>query len=142
MQGLNYSDNVEVSDISETSVVVSWTIEYVLEQQEYFLVYGVDEDALHLTSSSVLGHSDISLTNQAYNITLTGLTIGTDYYVAVIAEYGFTFLYSDTISFTTHDRRKMRKPFLLLYYNPICNCSSTGTSPKLQGHSKGNWTVL
>ena len=93
-----------MSEITEESAAVSWTVEYVIEQQEYYLVYGVDEDALNLTSRTVQGNPDTSLTNQTYNITLNGLTFGTEYYVIVTAVYGFTTLYSDTVSFTTIDQ--------------------------------------
>ena len=104
---LFHPDDVEVSDITEDSVIVSWTIDYVIERQEYYLVYGVDEDALNLTSYSILRDSDISLRNQSYNITLTGLFTGTDYYVFVVAEYGFSEVYSDTILFTTTEVGKL-----------------------------------
>lgn len=98
--------DVEVSEITRNTAVISWTVEYVLEQQEYSLIYGVDENSLNLTSNRILGNANTSLTNQQYSIMLTGLTMGTDYYVFVIAEYGLTTLYSDTISFRTTDNGK------------------------------------
>lgn len=82
-------------------MVITWTIEYVLEQQTYYIAYGVDSNALNETSYSIEGNSDISLVNQTYNITLDGLAYGTEYYAVVIAKYNLTTLVSETVSFTT-----------------------------------------
>ena len=97
---------MEVLNIAEDSAVISWTVEYVLEQQQYYVAYGLDEDNLNETSYSILGNSNISLRDQTYNITLDGLTTGDTYYVVVIASYGFTTIFSETVSFTTKEPGK------------------------------------
>ena len=101
------TDNVEVLEIADYSAVVSWTVEYVMEQQQYYLVYGSDENMLDDTSYFIVGNSNTSLRDQTYNITLDGLTTGTTYYVTVIATYSFTTLFSDTVSFTTREPSKL-----------------------------------
>lgn len=122
-----------MSEITRNTAVISWTVEYVPEQQEYSLIYGVDENDLNLTSHSILGNTNTSLTNQQYSIMLTGLTMGTDYYVFVIAEYGFTTLYSDTISFKTTENGKADsysiKTTIHICY--LSQNSSNGASAKL-----------
>ena len=90
---------MEVLEITHASAVVSWTVEYALEEQLYYVVYGSDEETLNQTSYSVIGSA--SLTNQTYNITLDGLRNGTTYYIIVIASFDFTILFSDTVSFMT-----------------------------------------
>ena len=101
------ADDVEVLDIDENSAVVSWTVEYVLEQQQYYLVYGSDENMLNETSYFILGNSNTSLRDLTYNIRLDGLATGDTYYVVVVASYGFTTLFSETISFTTREPGKL-----------------------------------
>ena len=122
-----------MSEIVENSVVMTWSVEYTLERQIYFVVYGVDSRALNETSYSIRGNSDTSFTDQTYNITLDGLTAGTEYYAVVVAEYGLTYLTSDTFSFTTRDfgkpssiQRYCELFALLLFIN-----SSNGATPEL-----------
>lgn len=133
---------MEVSEITRDTAAISWTVEYVLEQQEYTLYYGVDENYLNLTSYSILGNADISVRNQQYNITLTGLTMGTDYYVFVLAQYGFISLYSDTISFRTTDNGKTYTFIEYLRTFITSQYSSNGASSKLQSGPNWNWTLL
>ena len=78
-------------------------VEYILSQQEYYLEYGSDENNLNQTSDTILSESDTSLTNQAYNISLTGLERNTLYYVRVRVMIGDYIYSSDITSFTTSD---------------------------------------
>ena len=94
---------MKILDIADESAVVSWTVKYVVEQQTYYVVYGSDEDLLNDTSDLIAGHTNTSLRDQTYSITLDGLTQGTTYYAVVIASNGFTTLFSDTVSFTTSE---------------------------------------
>ena len=98
---------MEVLDINVTSAVISWTVEYVLEQQQYYLLYGFDETTLNETSYSILGNSNTSFKDLTNNITLDGLTTGDTYYVVIVASYGFTTLYSEPVSFTTREPSKL-----------------------------------
>lgn len=122
---------MEASEITRNTAIISWTVEYVLEQQEYTLLYGVDENALNLTSNTILGNANTSLTNQQYSIMLTGLTMGTDYYVFVIAEYGLTTLYSDTISFRTTDNGKTDSNSITLNYTHLLTLKIAPMGPPL-----------
>ena len=81
-------------------------MEYVLEQQTYYVIYGSDENSLNETSYSIAGSSNTSLRDQVYTITLDGLTYGTKYYAVIIAKYNLTTLVSETVSFTTRDLGK------------------------------------
>ena len=94
---------MKILDIADESAVVSWTVKYVVEQQTYYVVYGSDEDLMNDTSDLIAGHTNTSLRDQTYSITLDGLTQGTTYYAVVIAGNGFTTLFSDTVSFTTSE---------------------------------------
>ena len=62
--------------------------------------YGDDEDTLDRRSDTITV-SDVTLTDQEYDVTLTGLTSGVLYYLKVTAEIGDITISSDTTSFRT-----------------------------------------
>ena len=88
------------------SALITWTVRSITEPQEYYVLYGLDQNDLNLTSNTTQGNTNTSLTNQTYSITLQGLTMGTEYYLQVIATYGTDSLYSDKTSFTTLEQGK------------------------------------
>ena len=88
------------------SALITWTVRSITEPQEYYVLYGLDQNDLNLTSNTTQGNTNTSLTNQTYSITLQGLTMGTEYYLQVIATYGTDSLYSDETSFTTLEQGK------------------------------------
>jgi len=83
------------------SARVTWTVASVTEQQQYYVLYGLDENNLNYSTDRISGNANTSLTDQTYSTTIQGLTSGTLYYVQVAAEFGSTILYSETISFRT-----------------------------------------
>ena len=93
--------DVTVSDLTMESARVTWTVASVTEQQEYYVLYGLDENNLNYTTDRISGNANTSLTDQTYSTTIQGLTSGTLYYVQVVAEFGSTILYSETTSFRT-----------------------------------------
>ena len=108
---VSFTENVTISNITDSSAVVSWTVSSISSPQEYTVEYGNDEDNLNETSDTI-AVSDTSLTDQTYNTTLTGLTQGVLYHLRVATtNAGNVTFYSDTKSFRTvesgiymHDR--------------------------------------
>ena len=96
-----HTENVTVTEISMVSSLITWTVRSITEPQEYYVLYGLDRNDLNLTTNTTRGTTNTSLTNQTYSITLQGLTMGTEYYLQVIATYGTITLYSEITSFTT-----------------------------------------
>jgi len=72
----------------------------ISSEQQYYVEYGDDEDTLDQRSDTITV-SDVTLTDQEYNVTLTGLTSGVLYYLKVTAEIGDITISSDTTSFRT-----------------------------------------
>lgn len=95
--------DVTVSNITEGSASISWTVPSVSESQEYYLLYGTNRYSLNFTTDRIQGNSNISLVNVTYSISLQNLDMGTMYYVVVVAEFGSTTLYSDMTTFTTNE---------------------------------------
>lgn len=93
--------DVGVSDITDYTCTVSWTVSSITEPQEYYLMYGTSQYSLNRTTDRIRGITDISLVNVTYSISLEDLEPDTEYYVAVVAVFGSTTLYSNTVSFTT-----------------------------------------
>ena len=83
------------------SARVTWTVASVTEQQEYYVLYGLDENSLNYSTDRISGNANTSLTDQTYSTMIQDLSSGTLYYVQVVAEFGSAILYSETISFRT-----------------------------------------
>ena len=99
--------DIRITDITNTSATVSWTIRYISEeQQQYTLLYGSSEDSVNVTADVVSGSPDFTLTNQTYSLPITGLDQANTYYVQVVSEFGIYTLYSDIVEFTTTERGK------------------------------------
>lgn len=96
----HFTEDVTVTNITNTTAVVGWTVASISSEQQYYVEYGDDEDTLDETSDTITV-SDVTLTDQEYNVTLTGLTSGVLYYLKVTAEIGDITISSDTTSFTT-----------------------------------------
>ena len=92
-----------VSDITSSSATITWTVASLSQQQEYYVDYGTDEDTLDQRSTTVTSSADTTLTDQDYTVSLSGLTLGTTYYIQVVATFGDFTLESDISSFTTSD---------------------------------------
>ena len=118
--------DVVISDISDNTATVSWTVPSITEPQEYYLIYGTSQDRLNLTSDRIRGHIDVSLVNETYSISLQNLESGTEYFVAVVALFGSTTLYSETVSFTTNEPGKTLCIMHTCVYNTVFYSAPAG----------------
>jgi len=99
-----YAEDVTVSNITSFSATISWTVAYLVQQQQYYVDYGTDEDARDQRSGTVTSSDNTSLTNQNYTVSLSGLSLHTTYYIQVVATFGVYTLKSDISSFTTFEK--------------------------------------
>ena len=89
-----------------TSVNVSWVVPYLEEEEEYYIIYGLDSDELDMFSDSILSVSDTNLENQTYSLRVEGLDAGTIYFAQVVAAFGTNGefeRYSDIFVFRTKE---------------------------------------
>ena len=89
------TEDLEFSNITHSSAVVSWTVPSLSTAQDYVVEYGEDEDDLDLSTNTTLLFEE-------YSITLEGLSQGVLYHVRVATTDadGATF-YSEIESFHT-----------------------------------------
>lgn len=93
-------------EVGLTSINISFTVPYFLEEEEYYIIYGFNSDELYSTTDSILSGSDTSLENQTYTIPIEGLEAGTIYFAQVVAAFGVSGefkRYSDTFVFRTKE---------------------------------------
>ena len=95
-----FTEDVTITNITNTTAVVGWTVASISSEQQYYVEYGDDEDTLDQRSDTITV-SDVTLIDQEYDVTLTGLTSGVLYYLKVTAEIGDITISSDTTSFRT-----------------------------------------
>ena len=79
---------------------------YIVEEEEYYIIYGFDSNELYMTSDSVSSVSDTSLENQTYSLYVEGLESATVYYAQVAAAFGLSGefkRYSDNFIFRTKE---------------------------------------
>ena len=95
------------------SANITFTITSVTYTPEtYSIQYGISASNLDLTSDNVTSrgvdtvHSFIGLTNEVYSITLTGLTINTNYSFRVVAMNTNGSSSTDVFNFTTAEARE------------------------------------
>ena len=89
-----------------TSVNISWMISYLVEQEEYYIIYGFESDELDFTTESILSVSNTSLENQIYSLVIDGLKTATVFYGEVVAAFGMSGefqRYSDIFAFRTKE---------------------------------------
>ena len=87
-------------NITYMSAIVGWSVASISSQQQYYVVYGEGQNSLNNRSDTITV-SNVALTNQDYNITLTGLSSHVRYYVRVKAEIGNTVLSTGITTFRT-----------------------------------------
>ena len=78
-------DLVHTSSNSELAEIQWFIPAIVYTQENYTVVYGVDQALLNYTSDVVVGTSNIAQENQVYSTTLRNLDPNTTYYYQVIA---------------------------------------------------------
>ena len=83
---------------------MSWIVPSVIQQQQYYVIYGLSSSALSETSATVIGTANTTLTDQQYSVGLTGLSNSTMYYFRVLAEFDDIVLMSDINTFRTQDQ--------------------------------------
>ena len=94
------SEDVTVSNITNNSAIVIWNVASISSSQEYYVEYGEDENDLDQRSDSI-NVDNTSLIDQSYSVILTGLDVGTLYYVQVTTVARNVIFSSDVISFRT-----------------------------------------
>lgn len=87
------TDDVRISNLTTSSVTVSWTIPSFSETENYRVEFGIESDLFNLSSSTVNSVTDTTVVNQTYSVTVNDLTVGTIYYMRVVAEFGTNDLY-------------------------------------------------
>ena len=96
---------MQISDITLTTVTVSWVVPYTPTWQQYSVVYGLQPDTLDRSWGLLTSPVDLTLIDQAYSVTIQGLTQGTEYYVRVSSTFGYSIIYSELLSFLTLEPR-------------------------------------
>ena len=71
-----------------TYVNISWIIPSFIEEEEYYIIYGLDSDKLEFISDSIESVSNVSLENQTYSLVVGGLEAATIYYGQIVAAFG------------------------------------------------------
>ena len=95
--------DITVASITTSSSVASWTVPSITEPQDYYIIYGTSQYNLYRSTNRIRGDPNTSLVDVTYSITLQNLEPGTKYYIAVVAEFRSTILFSSVASFTTTD---------------------------------------
>ena len=129
--------NVVHTTLSSDLAVIQWLIPFVMYTPEnYTIVYWEDQSLLNYSSDVVIGTDDITLINQVYSVTLSGLESNTSYYYQVIAR--------NNIGTNSSDVRLLETPLPSKYYYPmIRTCLITLLHLVLEAsvNSIGNQTV-
>ena len=87
------TDDVSISNLSTSSVTVTWTIPSFSETENYRVEFGVESYVFNLSSSTVNSVTDTTVVNETYSVTIDVLMAGTIYYMRVVAEFGINDLY-------------------------------------------------
>ena len=96
---------MQLTNITQSTVTVSWVVPYTPTSQQYLIEYGVQFTALDQSWGSLNSSANISETNQEYTVTLEGLTQGTVYHVRISSTFGYNRIYSELKSFHTLEPR-------------------------------------
>ena len=90
------------STVDAVQATINWIVTATAYTPErYFIVYGLRNDTLDLRSNPVEGATNLTTTNMAYSVTITGLRPFTQYYYRINARNSFTTTESATEMFQT-----------------------------------------
>ena len=79
------------STVGAVQATINWIVTVTAYTPEsYFIVYGLSNDTLDQRSDAVEGATNLTSTNMAYSITITGLRPFTQYYYRIDASNSFT----------------------------------------------------
>ena len=98
--------DIIATDIQQTTVTVCWTVPSVTEQQQYTVTYGTDPADLNQMSGTVTGNADVTLTDQQYCVTLSGLQQSTLYHFKINITFGGLTIMTELSTFRTLEDRK------------------------------------
>ena len=97
-------------------VIVEWFVTKISYTPEIYTVqYGIEEDEL-VYFSSINSSDDITLTDQMFNLKLTGLRGSTKYYYRLLTTNSFASVVSSTKTFTTPQHCKFLTTKLINNY--------------------------
>ena len=79
------------STAGAAQATINWLVTATAYTPEsYFIVYGLSNDTLDLRSDAIGGTANLTATNVAYSVTITGLRPFTRYYYRIDAHNSFT----------------------------------------------------
>ena len=85
-----------------STAIITWIIPYIeYTSEQYTVFYGESPDGLDLSTTPIPSYSDITLENQTYTVSLTGLDAVTTYYFLVQSENSELSANTQVMSFTT-----------------------------------------
>ena len=94
--------NVRVANVSSSSAIIQWTVPLISYTPEQYMVqFGLRQNMLNETSTTVDGNRNISVVNVTHALVLDVLLPGTTYYFRVIARNGFGSAQSSLGTLTT-----------------------------------------
>ena len=91
-----------VVGVTGSSAIITWIIPYIEFTSELYTVfYGESQETLDQSTAPIPSYSDITLENQTYTVTLSGLRAVTIYYFLVQSENSELSANTDIYQFTT-----------------------------------------
>ena len=101
--------NVTAVNILYNGATITWIVSSIAyTPEQYTIQYGLQSNDLSNNSTIVSGSTDFSSTNDMFSISLTNLIHDTTYYYQVTATNTEGSINSDTKSFKTREKRKIR----------------------------------
>lgn len=98
---------VVYNEVSHTSAKISWVVPAVSYTPEtYFVAFGFDRNNLNLSSSLVVGSTDLTSRKEVFSVVLNNLTPGKTYYASVVAMNSHGPAESSIVSLETVPLRK------------------------------------
>ena len=87
-----------------TSATISWIVANIsFDHENYIVMYGTERAVLQNTSEVVVGNRNVLVTNDAFNVTITGLIPFTTYYYILLANNSIGNTSSNLMNFTTNE---------------------------------------
>ena len=112
--------NVTVTDVSSSSAAIQWTVRLITyTPEEYMIHYGLSQDMLHLTSTTVQGNMNVSVVYETHSLIVNDLLPETTYHFRVVARNAFGSARSGIGTFATLPKRQGKYSIKQAYYQWI-----------------------